>query len=353
MRLLKRYRCSKIYKNLCQYSTLGGFEAGGIVLKIVVAVDVGATKTRVALFNSTDMTLVSKAVLSTPQEGGEGIIAETVIEVFNKLVRELSGLEVMAVGVGTIGPLNIKEGRVVNSPNIRLRNFDLRRPLHEYFRVPTYVVNDCVAAVYAEYMSGAGLGKKNVVYVTLSSGIGAGVIVDGHLLLGKDGNAHEVGHIVVSYDSKVRCGCGGIGHWEGLASGNNLWKLVKELRSRWRGHSELYEVSGVETVSAAKLFEYWRRGDEFASYVVNELARINAAGVASVINVYDPEVISFGGSVILNNPDLLNMIYNFVKNYVTNQVPEFTITRFGDDVVVYGAAYIALKPPKELVEIQA
>lgn len=321
-------------------------------MKVVVAADVGATKTRVALFNP-NMELVSRVVLNTPQEGGEEVVAETIIEVFNNLVKESGKLEVIAVGVGTIGPLDIREGRVINSPNIRLRSFNLRKPLRDYFGVPTYVVNDCVAAVYAEYMSGAGLGRKNVVYVTLSSGIGAGVIVDGHLLLGKDGNAHEVGHIVVSYDSDIRCNCGGIGHWEGLASGNNLWKLVSKLRRGWRGSSEFYEVSEVEAVSAVKLFEYWKKGDEFASYVVSELVKINAAGVASVINVYDPEVISFGGSIILNNPELLNMIHNLVKNYVINRLPEFIITKFGDDVVVYGAAYIASKPPKELVEIQA
>lgn len=326
---------------------------GDVVLKIVVAADVGATKTRVALFNSTGMELVSKSVLNTPQEGGGSVVAEAIIEVFNKLVRGLREWEVTAVGVGTIGPLDIREGRVINSPNIKLRSFELRRPLREYFGVPTYVVNDCVAAVYAEFMSGAGLGKKNVVYVTLSSGIGAGAVVDGHLLLGKDGNAHEVGHIVVSYDSDVKCGCGGVGHWEALASGNNLWKLVKKLRSRWGGFSEFYEISEVGAVSAVSLFEYWKRGDEFASYVVNELAKINAAGVASIISVYDPEVISFGGSVILNNPELLKMIHDFVKDYTINRMPEFTITRFGDDVVVYGAAYIASKPPKELVEIQS
>jgi glucokinase len=321
-------------------------------LRIVVAADVGATKTRVALFNSADVGLVSKAVFSTPQEGGEDAVANAIIKAFRSLVEGLPEHEVVAVGVGTIGPLDIREGRVVNSPNIKLGSFDLRKPLQEYFRAPTYVVNDCVAAVYAEYLSGAGLGKKNVVYLTLSSGIGAGVIVDGHLLLGKDGNAHEVGHIVVSYDSDIRCGCGGLGHWEGMASGNNLWKLIEKLRVRWEGTSELYEISAEGPVPAAKLFEYWKRGDEFASYVIKELARINAAGVASVINVYDPEVISFGGSIILNNPEFLKVIQEFVKDYVINRVPEFTITRFGDDVVVYGAAFIALKPPQELVEIQ-
>jgi len=321
-------------------------------LRVVVAADVGATKTRVALFNSVDASLVSKVVFSTPQEGGEDAVANAIIKAFRGLVDGLPEHEVVAVGVGTIGPLDIREGRVVNSPNIKLGSFDLRKPLQEYFRAPTYVVNDCVAAVYAEYLSGAGLGKKNVVYVTLSSGIGAGVIVDGHLLLGKDGNAHEVGHIVVSYDSDIRCGCGGLGHWEGMASGNNLWKLIEKLRVRWGGTSELYEVSAKGPVPAAKLFEYWKKGDEFASYVIRELARINAAGVASVINVYDPEVISFGGSIILNNPEFLKAIQEFVKDYVINRVPEFTITRFGDDVVVYGAAFIALKPPQELVRMQ-
>lgn len=320
------------------------------VLSHVLAVDVGATRTRVALFDVIGMKLLRKEVIRTPHEGGEDVVAEIIIEVAERLITSLGLGGVVAVGIGTIGPLDVRHGYVVNPPNIPLKGFSLREPLMKRFNVPVYVVNDCVAAVYAEYMDGAGLGRDNVVYITISSGIGAGVIVDGHLLLGKDGNAHEVGHLVLSYDSSIRCGCGGVGHWEALASGNNLWKLVKLLKTRWRGDSEFYRFSS-EEMSAETVFRYWRENDSFANYVVNELARLNAAGVASVINAYDPEIISFGGSVILNNPEFLTLILNHVSTYVTNRMPETTITRFGDDVVLYGAAWVAYKPPKELLTV--
>lgn len=199
------------------------------VLTHVLAVDVGATRTRVAIFDRRGMKLLRKEVIKTPHEGDEDIVAEAIIAVAERLIASLGLSEVTAVGAGTIGPLDVRRGYVVNPPNIPLKGFSLREPLMKRFNVPVYVVNDCVAAVYAEYMSGAGLGRDNVVYVTISSGIGAGVIVDGHLLLGKDGNAHEVGHLVLSYDSSIKCGCGGVGRWEALASGNNLWRLLKYL----------------------------------------------------------------------------------------------------------------------------
>lgn len=321
-------------------------------LSHVLAVDVGATKTRIALLDSKDMKLLRKEVIRTPQEGDEDVVAGIIAEVAEHLITSLGLSGVVAVGVGTIGPLDIKRGCVVNPPNVRLRAFSLREPLVKRFNVPTYVVNDCVAAVYAEYMSGVGVGRDNVVYITISSGIGAGVIVDGHLILGKDGNAHEIGHLVVSYDSNIRCGCGGVGHWEALASGNNLWKFIGLLRDRWRGDSELYRLTSSTEVQAETLFRYWREGDDFAAYVVSELAKVDAAGIASVINAYDPEVISFGGSVMLNNPEFLALVLNHVDTYVTNRMPEAVVTRFGDDVVLYGAAWIAHKPPKELTRIQ-
>ncbi len=314
--------------------------------------DVGATKTRVGIFDPKGMRLLIRTVLRTPQEGDENVVAKAIIDAAEALMKTLGLHEVMAIGVGSIGPLDIRRGSVVNSPNIPLKNFSIRTPLMKHFNKPTYVVNDCVAAVYAEFMAGAGAGKRNVVYITISSGIGGGVIVDGHVLLGKDGNAHEIGHLAISYDSDIKCGCGGIGHWEALASGGNVWKLVKQLRIKWHGDSELYRLSASEVITAETLFRYWRDGDGFASYVVNELARINAAGIASVINAYDPEMISFGGSVVLNNPELLKLSLNLVNQYATNRAPEYAITSFGDEVVIYGAAWIAVNPPEELIKIQ-
>lgn len=315
----------------------------------------GASKTRVGLFTIDPVKLVNKKVVNTPEPKEPEDIANTILKLAKELLKEsrISLNDVVGACVGTIGPLDIRSGDVVNTPNLGFKSFKLREPLKKALGVPVYVVNDAVAGVYAEYMAGYGSAYDNVVYLTLSSGIGAGVVVDGNLLLGKDGNAHEVGHVVVDYNSGIRCGCGGLGHWEALASGSNVWKLVVKLSSAWSlGETPLLSLSRVRTVGMSELLEYWRKGDPFASHVVEELIKVNAAGIASVINVYDPEAFILGGSIALNNPDFIFEIVDEVREYLVNRPPEFAITSFKDDVVLYGAAWIIVKTPKQLLKIQ-
>ena len=322
--------------------------AGGLVAPIV-AVDLGATRTRVAVF-AENMTVRARVSFPTPDVEDGVELAERIAR---QAARLLGGSRPAAVGVGSVGPLDIRRGAVVNPPNVRARYIPLRDVLSEALGAPVYVVNDCVAAVYGEYVAGAGRGRRNVVYLTISSGIGAGAVVDGNLLLGKDGNAHEVGHVVVAYHLPVRCGCGGIGHWEALASGRNMWKLVRVLALSWPGpETELYRAALRGPVGPETVFKLWRGGDEFAAYVVEELARVNAAGLASVVNVYDPEVIIVGGSVALSSPELIERSARLASMYVTNRMPEVVMTRFGDDAVLVGAAWLARRPPENLLRVQ-
>ncbi len=321
----------------------------------ILTADVGASKTRTALFTVNPMRLVNKKIVMTPEPKEPEDIAKVILKLFEDLLKESGASlnEVVGACVGTIGPLDIRTGDVVRTPNLGFKSFKLKEPLEKVLRIPVYVINDAVAGVYAEYMAGHGLNHNNVVYLTLSSGIGAGAVVDGNLLIGKDGNAHEVGHIVVDYNSKVRCGCGGLGHWEALASGSNVWKLVIELSNDWTsGETPFLSLSRVRPVSMDELLKYWRVGDQFASYVVQKLVKINAAGIASVINVYDPEVLVLGGSIALNNPDFISEVLSKTREYLINRPPEFAITSFKDDVVLYGAAWIVIKTPEQLLKIQ-
>ncbi|MCD6324152.1 MAG: ROK family protein, partial [Desulfurococcales archaeon] len=183
-------------------------------------------------------------------------------------------------------------------------------------------------------------GVSDLIYVTLSTGIGGGMIVEGHLLLGREGNAHEVGHIVLNYRSRARCGCGGVGHWEGLASGKNFINLARELGVR------------INVSSLPQLIEAWRSGDGEAGRVVEELIEVDAAGLASLINVFDPHAVVVGGAIPIKNPDILEAIVKEMSKYLMREPPQLALPTFGEDAVLVGAAAIASSPPPNLLKLQ-
>jgi len=316
---------------------------------VIVAVDVGATWTRVAVFEQRKM--LAKKVLETA--GGVNLasrIADAVLELADRG-------SIDAIGVGTIGPLDIRRGIIVKSPNIGGRTIELGKPLVKMLGVPTYIVNDCVAAVWGEYTYG--VGGENLVYITLSTGVGGGAIVDGHLLLGGRGNAHEIGHMIVDITGFMECGCGGRGHWEAYAGGANIPKFAKKLVQLWAERNpsikkyQLYQAIIEDRLTAKELYQAARQGDKLARAIVEEINKYNVAGFVTTINVYDPDTIAVGGSIALSNKDLLlEPVAERVKESqdLVTAPPKISPATFGHNAVLYGAAAIAEEPPKHLVE---
>ncbi|HDD42285.1 MAG TPA: ROK family protein [Nitrososphaeria archaeon] len=317
---------------------------------LVVGIDLGATNIRAAL-GSLSSGIIRKLRRRTVGEKAEDAVSKQLID----LVREVAGRElekVQAIGIGSIGPIDVWRGAILNPPNAPFRNVPIAEALSEEFKVPAYLVNDCAAAVLGERCFGAGKGLENLVYVTLSSGIGGGAIVDGNLLLGKDGNAAEIGHIVVDLEGRLTCNCGGRGHWEAYCSGRGIPAFAKYLMEEdpeaFRG-SRLMRLAAGGKLSPESVFELAKSGDRGALKVVEEVGRLNAMGFASIINVYDPELITVGGSITLNNqPLILNPILGKVKEYSVNRLPELRVTPLGEDVVLYGAIALASNPPAKL-----
>ncbi|KUO85497.1 glucokinase [Thermoproteus sp. CP80] len=293
---------------------------------MILAIDVGATWTRVLLVER-DGSVRRREKLRTGSDpvGDAARLAES--------------WDFEAVGVGSIGPLDLRTGWVTAAPNSPSNRFPLVEPLLR-FRKPIYAANDCVAAAWGEYVLG-GWGVENLAYLTVSTGLGVGAVVNGHLLLGKEGNAHELGHAVLDLTSGVKCGCGGLGHWEAMASGANIPRY-------FRAYAERLGRRPPEVRTSEDVFRLYREGDPLAQAFIDHWLDVNAAGIAVVTAAYDPEVLLVGGSIALNHWDVFKAVEDRLRKYTPLTPPALEKAKFGDDEVAIGAAALAIKPPDTL-----
>lgn len=328
-----------------------------MIKKYVVAIDLGASNLRAALVDIERPELLKKISEKTLVSEGPEKISEQVVNIVKKLLAQtkVSLNKVIGIGVGAPGPLDLRKGGIARAVNIPYDFVPIREPLEESFRIHAALMNDANAAALGEWMFGAGRTKKvnTLVFITISTGIGGGIVEDGRLLMGADGNAGEVGCLLIDYRGKLRCGCGRYGHWQAYSSGAGIPNYVKYLvESREltiKENSLLFKTSNnLRKLSAKILYECAKKGDADALKIVENLAIINAAGVGQVINAYNPDIITLGGSIVLNNVELtIDKMMPYVKNYASNRIPEILPTPLGEDIVLYGAAAVLLKEVEE------
>ncbi|WP_455364900.1 ROK family protein, partial [[Eubacterium] cellulosolvens] len=232
----------------------------------IIGIDIGGTNVRAALANDKGQILARLDEKTDKLSGPEGLSRQII-----HMIHSLKTFEIDSIGIGSAGPLDLKEGSIVNSPHLGYKRIPLVRPLKSEFNIPVYLANDCVAGVVAEKEYGQGKKYSNLVYVTMSTGIGAGVYADGRLLLGKDGNAHEIGHITIDYTGALTCGCGCKGHWEAYCGGENAQNFIKYQLEKKKlqdiESSLIYRISGGDftRLSSQDLFESAQKRDAIAS----------------------------------------------------------------------------------------
>lgn len=309
---------------------------------LAIGIDLGGTNLRMAVGDDWGNILRRIEERTERRFGPEGV-AEQIIRMVRSL--DLESGKIAGIGIGSMGPLDIKSGCILIAPNLPFNNIPLKEPVERAFQCPTKVLNDASAAVLGEKVFGTGKRLKNLCFVTISSGIGCGAYVDGRLLLGKDGNAHEMGHTVIDSSAKLKCGCGRKGHWEAYCSGNNLpnyfklWIKENDAENDFIKSSLAGPVHGdVEALNARMIFDCATAGDEFCLRILDDVGRLNAIGFANIISAYDPELITVGGSVTLNNQDIvIKPIKRYVEEYAVNRIPEIKVTPLGSDAGLYGA----------------
>jgi len=301
----------------------------------VIAIDLGATTTRVALVGSGGEILVR---LSSPTPcSGElpEIITRHVAGLIRRVLPEGGRPTPAAIGISAAGPIDHRRGAIVRPPNLPFREIPLAGPLAEEFGLPVRLANDCHAGVLGEVIFGAGTGCSNLVYVTISTGIGGGVICNGKLVLGMDGNAAEIGHFHVDSTYNLPCGCGGTGHWEGYASG----RFIPRFFTRWCDLGGLAHGE-TDTSSAEEIFAAAKRRDPVPLGFIETLGEINGRGISNVIVAYDPSRIILDGSVVLQNADLiLPYLLPCIDRFLPT--PEIRLTALDGLAPLLGASVIA------------
>ncbi len=241
----------------------------------MIGVDVGGTKMNAALIHE-DGRIEDALTRKTKVGSQEEFLAE-----LDELIEKVhAGGRAAALGLGLPSTIDQRAGRIISSANIPCADLDVRARMTERFGLPTAIDNDGNAAAIAEWKIGAGRGADNLVLLTLGTGIGGGLILDGRPFRGATGAGAELGHMVVHYGGR-KCPCGGTGHFETVASGQAADRVARELLGEGSG--------GAELVVAAD------HGDEAAVEALVQIGRELGAGIASLINIFEPEVVVIGG----------------------------------------------------------
>ena len=267
--------------------------------KPVVAIDIGGTKYIVAVISG-DHKILSRVYRYTlSREGPEKVIARlmsTIGEVIGKSGFKPSQLGGIAVAYA--GLVDIDKGLVTEAPNLpHWNNVPLRDMLVDRFKMPAFVINDASAAALGEHRLGAGKELNNLIFITVSTGIGGGIIINGELYEGTDGCAGEIGHMIVQLDGP-ECNCGRRGCWEALASGTAIARMAKEgLRSG--GKSILLDMTYgvIDDVRAETVAAGARKGDALCKRVINQAACYLGIGLGNLVNIFNPQMIIIGGGV--------------------------------------------------------
>lgn len=252
--------------------------------------------------------------------------------------------DIDAAGVGSPGAIDPQNGIVSYSNNLGFFDVKLADMLKDRTGIDFYLENDANAAAYGEYIAGAGRGSKNFIMITLGTGVGGGVIIDGKIYAGSNYAGAELGHVVISMNGEA-CSCGRLGCWEAYASATALIRQTKQAMLRYPNSLMWQLVDGdINAVSGKTAFNAMRQGDTAAKAVVDNYIYYVAVGIANNINIFQPEVLCIGGGISKEGDYLTLPVKQIVEgeNYTRNlsKKTEIKTAQLGNDAGIIGAAFI-------------
>lgn len=307
--------------------------------KYVVGVDLGGTKIYTALVDLEGNIIKEKTVETLAHEGEQAVVGR-IVDTINYVIDGTDKNLIKSIGIGSPGPLDVKNGIIIENSNLPFKNFEIVKTIKETYDLPTHLDNDANVATLGEFMFGAGKGTENMVFITASTGIGGGAVLNGKLFRGSTGNALEVGHMTVATEGP-RCGCGNLGCAEALGSGTAIGKRAKEAVLS----NAVTSLKNYENVTAKEVFKEAANGDRVAKHILNTSLTYLGIAVANTITNFDPEKVVVGGGVVNGGDIVIETIRNVVEErcmaaFVENCTIEKAI--LGGKAGVLGAAALAI-----------
>ena len=311
--------------------------------RLAIGVDIGGTKVAAGVVTGGGQ-IVDRYIRPTPERGEAKPTVELLCRAIDHLRDDFP--TVVAVGVGAAGLVEWPSGHIRSAPNNAYRDLPLRELLTQYTGLPVSVENDANVAAAAEARFGSGIGYTDSITITVGTGVGGGIVIGDQLFRGPAGIGAEVGHLVVDPKHGARCGCGAIGCLEAMASGIALARAGRDAAAA-EPYGVLLSLAGrPENVRGETVVEAARQGDPTAITLLEELGYWLGIGIASLVNIFDTQVIILAGGIGSNANDLLlpsiqATFERFVFARHHRLLPKIVTARLGSDAGVIGAAHLA------------
>lgn len=318
----------------------------------IIAIDLGGTSAKLALINAEGNIIEKWSVVTDKLNEGKHIVPNLIRSIKDKIEDlNLDQNKIIGIGMGSPGSVDHVNRTVIGAYNLNWKvKQEIGLAFKEAFNIPFYIENDANIAAVGEQWQGAGDNEQNVVMVTLGTGVGGGIVVDGALVHGSIGAAGEIGHLTVDVDSEIECTCGKKGCLEAVASATGIVNLAVHYLGAYDDDTSLKTIlQNEDHLTAVDIFNEAKRGDAFAGDIVEKFAKYLGLACSHIANTLNPSKIVLGGGVSQAGEYLREKVAKYSDQYTfppIRKATHITIAQLGNDAGILGAAKIVLNEQK-------
>lgn len=316
--------------------------------KKLIGIDLGGTTAKFAILTESGDIQQKWSIPTNIEEEGSHIVPDIIASIKHRLgLYGMTPSDFIGIGMGTPGTVDKENGTVIGAYNLNWKTLqEIRKPIEEAFGIPFDLDNDANVAALGERWKGAGNNSPDVTLITLGTGVGGGIIAEGHLLHGAAGAAGEIGHITVD-PTGFDCTCGKRGCLETITSATGIVRLAREMSEEFSGESELKNmIDDGQMVTSKDVFDLAKTEDDFALLVVDKVCFYLGLACGNIGNMLNPSDIVIGGGVSAAGEFLIEKVQHYFEEFTFPQVTNSTsikLAELGNAAGVIGAASLALK----------